>query len=122
MNKITDFWERNLLATGSFSGNPGRTHIQVDQHENNTLSASHFNRWLSLWYQTLDTMYKGPITEEAKEKATRIGSNFLRMIMLNRSQKLSGPGFFAPEFKQTARPESEADPSANSKPNTPPES
>ena len=93
-HKISDFWERNLLQTGNFVGNPGRKHMDVDEHENNTISPEHFERWLSIWRATIDKLFVGPISDEAKIKAERIGANFMKMILANRQAKGSpSPGF-----------------------------
>lgn len=94
MEHITDFWERNLLGTTEFYGNPGMKHMQLDDKQDNTIEAGHFERWLSLWYATLDDLFVGAKAEEAKERATRIGENFFRMILGNRARKEQGPGRF----------------------------
>ena len=105
MQRITDFWQRNLLQIGEFNGNPGRTHMQVDDHAHNTLEAAHFERWLALWRSTIDALYEGAVADDAKDRAQRIGQNFLRMIMNHRAHKLSGSTGFRGTENQAFRPE-----------------
>ncbi len=91
MDHITDFWERNLFGTVQFYGNPGRKHMDVDEKQDNTIEQKHFDRWLELFYATVDAMFNGEKANEIKYRATNIGANFLRMIHNNRARKLDNP-------------------------------
>ena len=62
------FWETVLLAVPGYAGNPVRKHIEVDKQVQ--LNEEHYARWLALWSETLDNLFKGPVAEEAKKKAT----------------------------------------------------
>lgn len=68
------FWERLLLGSTDYSGNPFSKHIPL------ALENFHFDRWLELFNQTLDENFKGTKTEEAKRLANNIAGTFqLRM-------------------------------------------
>ena len=38
------------------------------------LLPEHFNRWQALFFQTIDTLFSGPLAEEAKQKASSIAN------------------------------------------------
>jgi hemoglobin len=48
------FWERLLLGSTEYAGNPFRKHINL------SLENSHFTRWLEIFNQTLDEIFDGP--------------------------------------------------------------
>ena len=41
-------------------------------HHQTPLSGPHFVRWLTMWNNTVDEMYRGPVAEHAKIQAARI--------------------------------------------------
>ncbi len=68
------FWERLLLGSTDYSGNPFSKHINLALYE------FHFARWLELFNLTLDENFNGPKKEEAKRLAANIAGSFqLRM-------------------------------------------
>lgn len=67
---MSDFWETALFHAGLYHGSALRAHQSV--HDRHALTAEHFVRWLALWNDTLDQMYRGPIAERAKIQAARI--------------------------------------------------
>lgn len=70
--KITDFWESQLLFTKRFRGNPMEAHVKVDKNEGYTITNEMFGYWLNLWFQTADEMFAGDITERAKHNARKL--------------------------------------------------
>jgi hemoglobin len=62
--KLTDFWCRALLGLPGYVGNPFRAHSLV--HEKRPFTGAHFERWLSLFHETLELGWTGP-------RATRAG-------------------------------------------------
>ena len=70
--KITDFWESQLLFTKRFRGNPLEAHIKVDQQENHGITNEMFGFWLNLWFQTVDELFAGEIAERAKHNARKL--------------------------------------------------
>ena len=70
--KITDFWESQLLFTKRFRGNPLEAHVKVDKNEGHTITNEMFGYWLNLWFQTTDHLFKGEIAERAKHNARKL--------------------------------------------------
>ncbi|MFD1629409.1 group III truncated hemoglobin [Pseudopedobacter beijingensis] len=67
---MTDFWENVLFFTGDYEGNPLETHKSIYQKQKTKLV--HFERWLKIFYQTIDKHYKGPNAEKMKTHAKGI--------------------------------------------------
>jgi hemoglobin len=67
---MRDFWETVLFGAGRYRGSALRVHRVV--HQRTPLSAEHFVRWLTVWRDTVDQMYRGPAAERAKLQAGRI--------------------------------------------------
>jgi hemoglobin len=68
------FWERLLLGSTDYNGNPFSKHINL------SLENFHFTRWLEIFNQTLDENFSGEKTEETKRLANNIAGSFqLRM-------------------------------------------
>lgn len=82
LEKLTDFWETNLLGVIKFKGNPTQKHIKVDQNLKHSIKQEHFGQWLLLWSETIDQLFIGPIANKAKEAASRMAQGQF-MVMLN---------------------------------------
>jgi hemoglobin len=68
------FWERLLLGSTDYSGNPFSKHLNL------SLESEHFTRWLEIFNQTLDENFCGAKTEETKRLTNNIAGSFqLRM-------------------------------------------
>lgn len=67
--KMTDFWASGLFGTNSFKGEPIKAHIQVDKTVNFGITQEHFAQWIRLWFQTIDEMFEGSISQKAKDIA-----------------------------------------------------
>ena len=61
--KLTDFWCRALLGIPGYSGNPFRAHALV--HARQPFTAAHFERWLSLFHETVELGWIGPRADRA---------------------------------------------------------
>jgi len=71
------FWESVLFGAGTFQGRPFPKHavLPVDQ--------PHFERWLTLFRDTMDELFEGPKAEEAKLRALCVADTFaMRMGVL----------------------------------------
>ena len=68
--KMYDFWENVLLHTGSYKGNPMDVHFKVNNLH--PINGIHFERWLHLFIQTIDELFKGETAERAKVRAKGI--------------------------------------------------
>lgn len=67
---MADFWETALFGAGLYRGSALRAHRHV--HQRTPLSGRHFVRWLTVWNDTVDAMFEGPIAERAKTQGARI--------------------------------------------------
>jgi hemoglobin len=67
---IADFWDGILFGTNDYSGDPFGKHLDLK------LAAKDFDRWISLFNQTIDNNYSGPIADEAKHRAGTIAQVF----------------------------------------------
>ena len=65
-----NFWESVLLGGTYYKGNPMIKHIQL--HQKKALEEKHFNRWLTLWEQTIDEHFTGSVADQAKHRAKSI--------------------------------------------------
>lgn len=72
ISKIVSFWEMQLFRTGSFNGNPYRTHKLLDMKS--TMEPHHFQRWLTLFHQTIDEHFVGERAEILKHNAKSIAT------------------------------------------------
>lgn len=68
--KLTAFWCRALLDLPGYGGNPFRAHAQV--HDRRAFTSAHFERWLSLFHETLDLGWIGPNAERAHQLADNV--------------------------------------------------
>lgn len=75
---ICNFWESILLGTNRYKDNAMLKHISLSKKSK--LEKKHFDRWLSLWKSTIDSNYRGPLSDLAKERAHQIASLMLYKI------------------------------------------
>lgn len=77
LEKMYAFWNASLFGVPGFRGNPFAKHAPLK------IGPSHFDRWLELFYETIDSNFEGYIAEDAKNRAGLMASMFL-----NRLQKI----------------------------------
>lgn len=65
--KMYAFWEFLLLGGDTYQGNPMEVHRRL--HEKERLTEAHFERWLSLFRETVDENFAGMVAEDAKSRA-----------------------------------------------------
>jgi hemoglobin len=68
--KLTAFWCRSLFGERGYTGNPLRAHREV--HEQRAFTDAHFERWLELFFETVDLGWEGPNAEAVKARATNV--------------------------------------------------
>lgn len=78
--KIYDFWDALLFGAENYRGRPFPPHIPLD------LKVEHFERWLQLFFETVDENFQGLKANEIKHRALNIGKNFLTNIERFRNQ------------------------------------
>lgn len=64
------FWSQMLFRTGSYRGRPWPKHAVLP------VAKEHFERWVSLFCQTVDALFSGPKAAEAKSVALSIADTF----------------------------------------------
>jgi len=68
--KMYDFWESILFGKAIYKGNPMLTHFSLQQKVN--LFQEEFDIWKTLFYNTVDELFKGENAETIKQKAQSI--------------------------------------------------
>lgn len=78
IEQLTTFWESSLFpirnSNSKYYGNPLDIHVEVDKATDASITQRHFGIWLNLWFQTLDTYFKGDVTEKAKQRARKMST------------------------------------------------
>lgn len=72
---LVDFWSSIALGENSYRGNPFMPHTQLGE-----LNREVFERWLSLFWATLDEVYTPDIASQFKERSNIIAGNFMRNL------------------------------------------
>lgn len=70
--KLIDYWCRVLLGESGYDGAILAAHRHV--HDLEPLRAEHFDRWYTLWVESIDANWTGPTAERARQHAVRIGA------------------------------------------------
>lgn len=70
LEKMYRFWQTILLEEHTYSGSPfpPHKHLPVDQ--------SHFDRWMVIFTETIESLFEGKIAEEAKVRAANMAYMF----------------------------------------------
>lgn len=88
---ITSFWETVLLGNRTYFGSPFNKHVPL--HERVGLRLGQFERWLQLWFGTVDEMFAGERADQAKVHALRVAQAFHQRLQSFPSPgDASGPG------------------------------
>lgn len=66
LEKMVKFWSTLLLYTYEYKDDPLTSHMPLP------LTKEHFETWISLFNETLDELFEGTITENAKKRANSI--------------------------------------------------
>jgi hemoglobin len=81
-----DFWETMLFDAGKYTRNAMEPHFRLNALEK--LRPEHFERWLTLFNETLDEYFAGPKCALAKTRAGSIaGIMSLKMDKINALDK-----------------------------------
>ena len=72
--RITSFWETVLLGARSYGGGAFIPHYELDQLT--PLTPQLFDQWVSLWSDTVDERFAGPVATDAKRRARLVASAF----------------------------------------------
>lgn len=85
--RLTDFWETNLFFKKTYHGDPLIKHVEVDEAIDGQISELHFGTWMNLWYETLDELFEGEVTQIAKNRARNMGTYLHLKIFEARKNK-----------------------------------
>ncbi|MGC8749978.1 group III truncated hemoglobin [Hydrotalea sp.] len=69
---IVNFWESVLFETATYKGNAMAVHQHL--HQLSPFKQVHFNRWVSLFQQTVDELFAGENAEKIKQRAQSIAT------------------------------------------------
>lgn len=81
LEKMYRFWETILLEVHSYSGSPFPPHKQLP------VAKEHFDRWMELFTQTTDSLFIGPLADEAKLRAKNMAEMFNYKIEYFRNEE-----------------------------------
>ena len=70
LEKMYRFWQTILLEVHSYSGSPFPPHKQLP------VAKEHFDRWMQIFTATTDSLFAGPLAEEAKIRAKNMAEMF----------------------------------------------
>jgi hemoglobin len=88
--KLTAFWSRFLFGTLGYDGNPFRAHQLV--HARRPFTAAHFERWLELFFETLDLGWVGPNVDRVKAHATKVAKGHAAQLIGAPAPPTKAPG------------------------------
>lgn len=80
LEKLTDFWETILFGVQKFKGSPSGKHIEVDRNLNYGITQEHFNQWVSLWNDTINSLFEGELAKRAQEAAGQMAIGQYTML------------------------------------------
>ena len=75
--RLVDFWASIILGDSAYKRDPFSPHMMMED-----LSTEIFERWLKLFFKTLDEIYEPQIADVLKEKSTNIAKNFMQNLGL----------------------------------------
>ncbi len=70
LEKLYRFWQTVLLEEHTYFGSPFLPHANLP------VSMEHFNRWLTLFYKTVDSLFEGEKATRAKWQGERMARIF----------------------------------------------
>ena len=76
--RLIDYWCRVLLGEPGYDGMIVAAHRHV--HDQQPFTAELFDRWYELFAATVDGRWAGPVAEQAKAHAVRIGGSLARRL------------------------------------------
>lgn len=74
LEKMYRFWQTILLEEHTYIGSPFLPHAKLPVNQ------THFNRWLTLFYETVDSLFEGEKASRAKWQSERMAKMFLNKI------------------------------------------
>lgn len=81
--KLTAFWCRALLGMEGYQGNPYRQHSLINDQA--PFTQAHFDRWLDLFHDTVESGWVGPNVDRALTLAHNVASVHGRQLIGHRN-------------------------------------
>ena len=84
LERMYSFWHTVLFAVRDYSGNPFSKHASLPIQKN------HFDRWITLFTETIDENFQGEKADDAKMRGVIMGKLFqskLEYIQASKSSK-----------------------------------
>ena len=75
---LIDFWAWQLLGEPGYEGQPLRAHEPI--HARTPLSHAMYERWLELFFETVDESFRGPRAEVAKGRGRKMAAAMERLL------------------------------------------
>ncbi len=79
LEKMYRFWQTVLLGEHTYYGSPFPPHAQLPVEQ------KHFDAWLKLWYETIESHFEGTKADEAKWRGDKMAVMFLSKIKYYRN-------------------------------------
>lgn len=74
------FWNKILFSEGNYRGNPFEKHIPLPIEE------KHFDRWVAIFIENIDSQFEGEKAEEVKMRAQSIAYVFNNKLNMLRTE------------------------------------
>jgi len=74
LDRMYTFWTTILLNQPGYSGQP------FEKHRDMPIDKVHFERWVNLFEALVDSLFEGPIANDAKYRAELMGHLFLAKL------------------------------------------
>lgn len=85
LQRMCDFWSATLLRTARYQGRPLPPHLAIPEIEKR-----HFERWLQLFAETVDTICPKEVASLFLDRAMRIAHSFRLAIGFHRGEDTTG--------------------------------
>ena len=74
LEKMYSFWQTILLHEYTYKGAPFPKHLKLP------VEKAHFDRWLELFHETIDTYFEGEKAEELRMRSIKMAEMFMMKI------------------------------------------
>lgn len=74
LEKMYRFWQTILLEVHTYSGSP------FPPHKHLPVEKEHFDRWMEIFIETIDSLFVGKTSDEAKLRANAMAEMFFYKI------------------------------------------
>ena len=76
--KLVEFWSWQLFGVRGYEGNPLRA--DAPANASTPFGDEHYRRWLELFEDTVDELFRGPTAEMAKARARKMAHALQRLL------------------------------------------